>query len=350
MESQDVPEEKYVEPHSPASLQLIFGLDLVWAENVLKSKYKAKRRPPHPPLAMFRAMLYQRLKQIPSWRKLASTLKADPDLTTQLGFQKAPCHDSFSEFAIRIGDETIEQLFLEFVNKVRERRPDLGRNVVAVDATLVRGNSKPRPRKRRKTDPDAAWGVSGDKFGKPLYTYGYKLQVISDADNELPLSLKVAPANKSEMTLFPDHLKQFLSQGNNPKVLLADAGYDSKSNMHLCLKHGIIPIIAINPRRTGRKKRRADYLLPIQRDSELWNYYYSKRSEAERVFSRLKLELGLLHVKRRSLPITPSPFWVSRFVTDLGLERHIEEKSRRKIWRIPNQSTNSLVLGDLSAV
>ena len=48
-----------------------------------------------------------------------------------------------------------------------------------------------------------------------------------------------------------------------------------------------------------------------------------------------------IHAKAPALPIKPSPFWVPRFVTDLGLERHIEEKSGRKIWRIPNQSINS---------
>jgi hypothetical protein len=149
MKSQDIPEEKYAENHSPASLQLIFRLDLTWVENI---------RPPHPPLAMFKAMIYQHLKQIPSWRKLASTLKADPDLTAQLGFQRPPCHDSFSEFAIRIGEETLSELFQGFVKRVRELLPDLGENVVAVDATLVRGYTRPRPPKRRKTDPDAAWG------------------------------------------------------------------------------------------------------------------------------------------------------------------------------------------------
>lgn len=301
MESQDIPKEKCIETQSTASLQLIFHLDLTWVEVKLQTKYRRKRRPPHPPLAMFKAMIYQRLKQIPSWRKLASTLKADPDLMVQLGFKKSPCFDSLSEFAIRIGDELLEELFLEFVRGVREYLPDLGQNVVAVDATLVRGYSRARPPRLRKTDPDAAWGVSGDKLGKPVFVYGYKLQVISDPDYELPLSFIVASANKSEMTLFRGHLKQFLCQGTLPRVLLGDAGYDSKRNTLLCLKNAIAPVIAINQRRTGRKKRRADYLLPISRNSELWNYYYSKRSAAERLFSRLKLELGLPHVKRRTL-------------------------------------------------
>jgi bifunctional DNA-binding transcriptional regulator/antitoxin component of YhaV-PrlF toxin-antitoxin module len=41
--------------------------------------------------------------------------------------------------------------------------------------------------------------------------------------------------------------------------------------------------------------------------------------------------------KAPALPIKPSPFWVARFVTDLGLERQIEKKSGRKIWRVPGE-------------
>jgi hypothetical protein len=302
MVSQDTPTEKYSENQSPASLQVIFNLDFVWVECILKSKYKQKRRPPHPPLAMFKALLYQRLKRISSWRKLAATLKADPDLTTQLGFSRAPCHSSFSEFAIRIGDETLTELVYGSVERIREQLPDLGKNVVAVDATLVRGYTKSRPRGQRKTDPDAAWGVSGDKLGKPIYVYGYKLHVTSDANYELPLTFSVSPANKAEITLFRNELTELLSRGNKPELLVADAGYDSKLNKRLCIKHGISPVIARNPRRSGRKKSRFDQILPIQPDSELWNYNYKKRYAAERIFSRLKLELGLLDLKRRTMP------------------------------------------------
>lgn len=287
---------------TPASLFAILNLDFTWAEALFLTRYKPRRRPPHPPLAMFKALIYQRLKQIPSWRKLASTLRADPDLTTQLGFRKPPSFDSLSEFAIRIGDETITELVYGSVERVRKQLPDLGENVVAVDATLIRGYTKPRPRSQRKTDPDAAWGVSGDKLGKPVYVYGYKLHVMSDANYELPLTFSVSPANKAEITLFRTELAELLSRGNKPEVLVADAGYDSKLNKRLCIKQGISPVIARNPRRSGRKKSRFDQILPIQPDSESWNYNYRKRSGAERIFSRLKLELGLLDLKRRTTP------------------------------------------------
>jgi hypothetical protein len=125
---------------------------------------------------------------------------------------------------------------------------------------------------------------------------------MSDTDYELPLTFTVSPANNAEITIFRSQLTELLNRGNKPEVLVADAGYDSKLNKRLCIKHGISPIIARNPRRSGRKKSLFDRILPIQPDSAEWNYYYPKRSEAERLFSRLKLELGLLHLKRRTLP------------------------------------------------
>jgi len=303
MKSQDIPaEEKYGETYTTACLLAIFSMDFSWVERILKSKYKRKRRPPHPPLAMFKALLYQRFKQIQSWRKLGCTLENDHDLTMQLGFSRAPHHSCFSEFAIRIGDETITDLFYAFVEKLREQIPDLGKNVVAADATLVRGYTRSRPRKQRKTDPDAAWGVSGDKLGKPVFVYGSKLFVNSDTGYELPLTFSASPANVPEITIFRSQLTELLDHGNKPEVLVADAGFDSKLNKRLCMKYGITPVIARNPRRSGSKRSRFDQHLPIQPDTELWNHYYRKRSEAERLFSRLKLELGLLHLKRRTLP------------------------------------------------
>ena len=144
--------------------------------------------------------------------------------------------------------------------------------------------------------------MTGDKTGRKIRVYGYKLHLMSDADYELPLTVTVTSAKKHEITVFSEQLQQLLNEGIKPEVIVADAGYDSKKNMLLCLKHGIIPVIAINQRRTGRKTRRIDYLLPVKRDSEMWNHYYGKRAAAERMFSRLKLELGLEHLKRRSLP------------------------------------------------
>lgn len=284
------------------SLELLLQLDLSWVRPLLQPKYSLnRRRPPHPPLAMMRALLFQHMKLIPSWRKLTLTIKHDPALAERLGFFQSPCHDSFSEFTSRVGPEVLNEIFRRLVDLVKTLIPDLG-TVAAIDSTLVRGYSRPRKRGARKTDPDAAWGVSGEKLGKPMYIHGYKLQVICDAEREIPLSFKVAPANQNDSALFPDHLKLLVTQGPKPEIIAADAGYDSKRNILLSIKHGIRPVIAFNPRRSrNRRGRRSDYLLPIARDSSEWTWAYSQRASIERVFSRLKEELGLLHLKLRSI-------------------------------------------------
>lgn len=249
---------------------------------------------------MLRGLVFRHVKQLSSWRKLAQVLKSNRELAGKLGFAKPPCHASFSDFTRRVGDETLTQIFKMLVARLKLLIPDLGR-VVAIDSTLVRAYSKPRRKGKRKTDPDAAWGVSGQKLGKPIFVYGYKLQVGCDAERDIPVSFAVAPANRSEARLFRPHLQSVLADGHRPDVLTADAGYDSKRNNMACLQKGIKPVIALNPRRSGnRKARRADYILPIPRGSDEWQRYYSMRSSVERVFSRLKEELGLLPLRLRT--------------------------------------------------
>jgi hypothetical protein len=102
--------------------------------------------------------------------------------------------------------------------------------------------------------------------------------------------------------LYPEILVRTKSSGNRVDVAIADAGYDSKRNILLSIKHHAIPIIKLNPRRSKEKRnRRADYLLPVGGNSDEWNRYYETRSSVERVFSRLKEELGLNHLKLRGL-------------------------------------------------
>jgi len=93
-----------------------------------------------------------------------------------------------------------------------------------------------------------------------------------------------------------------IQKGIQPKIVLADACYDSKENYRLVLEYGATPIIAINKRNLKKKNTRDfECALPIQRNSELWKSLYRKRSSAERVISRLKEELALKDVKVRGL-------------------------------------------------
>lgn len=285
---------------TPSIVALFRALDLSAVESVLCEAYSPRRRrPPYPPVSMLRALIFQKIRQIPSWRKLASILKYETTWLPVLGLLRAPCHDSFSEFTRRVGPERFHRVFRILQSQLAANYPDLGRRI-AVDSTIV--NAYSNVRKKPTSDPDARVGVPGQKLNKPLRVFGYKLQISCDADFELPLEYLVVSANESDSRLFPRILRRTKTSGNPTEVVIADAGYDSKNNIIQAIKHHAIPIIKLNPRRSrDRRKRRADYILPVKRNSAEWNRYYDMRVSVERVFSRLKEELGLNHLKLRRL-------------------------------------------------
>jgi len=170
---------------------------------------------------------------------------------------------------------------------------------LVTDSTLVEAYANPN-NGDATSDPDAGWGVKEVCDGKPIYVYGYKLHIVCDAKYDAPVGYVVTSANRNDSpqySILIDYVASLVSF----KVLIADCGYDSKKNILLTLKHRAVPIIHLNPRRGGRKKRGSDYILPISRNSSEWRRFYSMRASIERVNSRLKLELGLKHLKLRRL-------------------------------------------------
>jgi len=287
---------------TPSIVALFRALDLSAVEPVLREAYsQRRRRPPCPQTAMLRALIFQKIRQIPSWRKLASILKHETTWLPVLGLTRAPCHDSFSEFTKRLGPERLHRIFLVLESQLRAAYPGLGQRI-AIDSTLVKAYSNPRTRRGSISDPDARWGVKKQELNRPYYVFGYKLQTSCDADFGLPLDYLVVPANRSDSRLFYPTLVRTKMAGNPVDMAIADKGYDSKRNNLLCIKHHAIPIIALNPRGSkDKRKRRADYILPVKRNSAEWNRYYSTRVSVERMFARLKEELGLNHLKLRRL-------------------------------------------------
>jgi transposase len=287
---------------APSIVALFRALDLSSIEPVLREAYSSqRRRPPYPPVPMLRALIFQKIRQIPSWRKLSKTLRHEVEWLPVLGFHKAPCHDSFSEFTRRVGPERLHRAFLILESQLHATYPGLGRRI-AIDSTLVKAYSNPRKRRGSISDPDARWGVKKLELNRPKYVFGYKLEASCDADFGLPLDYLVVPGNRNDSRLFHPTLVRTKMAGNFVDVAIADKGYDSKRNNLLCIKHHAIPIIALNPRRSkDKRRRRADYILPVKRNSAEWDRYYSMRVSVERMFARLKEELGLNHLKLRRL-------------------------------------------------
>jgi hypothetical protein len=278
---------------------------------------------------------------IPSWRDLSTHLKST-GLWVQLGFKDPPSHHAFADFTKRIGPNGFHELFATLVQVVKMEI--LAHNPfyrfaedVSIDATLVkawaqyyeegrkhrrrRHVKKRRGMKKRKprvgpTDKDAAWGVRGLRGLKKLYVFGYKLHAIVESSLEIPLQFTVSPANRHETKFFKPQLTELIARGIKPKYVEADAAYYSRENELFCY-HGdrkIVPVIAFRRSRgpkgseegKQRKKKRREFgkldgMLPFKRNRKKWKEHYNMRWSIERVFSRLKQEFGLTHLKVRSI-------------------------------------------------
>ena len=144
----------------PSIVSLFKTLDINFLEQVLSEAYsKKKRRPPHSPVAMLKALIFQKIRQIPSWRKLANILKTEPKWLQVLGLKKAPCHGSFSVFTKRLGPNRFQEMFRFLLNQLKPSLLNLGK-YIAIDSTIVKGYVNPRKHGKggSVSDPDARWG------------------------------------------------------------------------------------------------------------------------------------------------------------------------------------------------
>jgi transposase len=276
---------------------LLRKLDLSFLWRILRKKYSLHGKW-HDPKAMFRALLIKELRQISSRRKLAKFLRKDSAWLEKCGLDGPITHNAFYKFVKRVGADGFEEIFNELVKQINEIRP-LGK-IVAVDSTSIKAYSRYQKNKEN-SDPDSAWGIT-IKNGKQEWIYGFKVHIIADAELELPLGFEVTPANVYDSTRYQALLTDLMGRGIEPETVLADKGYDTKSNYAFTLDHGAIPIVAMNPRNLKKRRKRdfeADF--PIQRNSDEWKKLYRKRGAVERVNSRLKEELDLKAVKVRGL-------------------------------------------------
>ncbi len=159
-------------------------------------------------------------------------------------------------------------------------RPPLGAGLV-MDSTDIEAWACPG-RKSRKTgedkpskDSDAQWGhrtaknvrsytarsgksrsvkkgtgkkgAAGQKESKDELYFGYKVNVIVDANHGLPLFAETRPANASDVVVMVQDLDNCVAlyRTLSPRYFLGDKGYDSLKNILHVISLGMIPVIAI---------------------------------------------------------------------------------------------------------
>lgn len=259
-------------------------------------------RPPYNPLAMLKAVLYRTRTQ--SLRQLCKELKANERLLQLIGLPRVPTHQTFSVFINRIGEDRARRITEIVIRELRKYWPDFGR-IMSIDGTVVKAYAKRNRGFWSTTDNDARRGYKDHRSGKPIFEFGYRLVIAVDAKHEIPIASITKPANANESLIYRPILKQVKNIKIPFEVVIADAQYDSNKNIWTTIAYGAKPIIPLNPRLSQRVKltgkRRGDFFLPIQRNSQKWKQYLAMRSSSERLNSILKKHLGLESLKVRGL-------------------------------------------------
>ncbi len=113
-------------------------------------------------------------------------------------------------------------------------------------------SSKPRSGKRSrsrtaKTKGDRSSAASRQKDTKDELYFGYKVDVITDANYGLPIFAETRPANASDVAVMVQDLDDCLAlyPRLSPRYFLGDKGYDSLDNILHIIRLGLIPIVAI---------------------------------------------------------------------------------------------------------
>ena len=269
----------------------------------LEAPHRHGGNPGYPSASMLAVYVLQFLLAEPFANGYLDRLSADDRLLALCRLDDAPSESTFSEFKKKLAPhlETIEGITAgvfhecgEEIERLREMgqvpvdKPPLGHSL-AMDSTDVLAWARPSRTSRTtgdeipSKDPAAKWGhrtaksrrVSqqpASKRGKKrtdgddgasdkgeLY-FGYKVNVIVDANYGLPLYSVTRSANVSDMVVMVEDIDTCLALYKlHPRYFVADKGYDSLANIMHLVRIGIIPVIAIRlPQKDADGKRLYD--------------------------------------------------------------------------------------------
>ena len=230
-------------------------------------------------------------------------LDGAPKLLEICGLPCAPSESAYSKFKKKLVeipyfmdyiDKIIADVFLECgeeIERLREAgivpadKPPLGESLV-MDSTDDEAWARPGRRSRKtgeekpSKDPNAKWGhrtaknvrsakpssgkrgkggsskkgasagndtKSGRKESKDEFYFGYKVNVIADANYGLPMFGVTLPANASDVVVMIQDLDDCLAlyETLGPRYFLGDKGYDRLENIKHLVSVGLIPVVSV---------------------------------------------------------------------------------------------------------
>ncbi|MFH1485160.1 MAG: transposase [Chloroflexota bacterium] len=365
----------------PRNDRLVIVLEALDAERLIATleREHSRGRKGYSVRGMWSALVAGVLYQCDGIAEVIRLLKRDKDTRMVCGFakDKIPSEDALGRFLKKLvrHEQLLGDCFERLVNRLRELLPGFGQKLAA-DSTEI--NAYSNGRRAKPSDPDARWGVKGagqetekkaaggKKDQREVYRwFGYKLHLLVDAVYELPVSFLVTPANESDTRQMRVLLEKAKvdEKAARLEAVIADKGYDSKSNCQLIYEtYGAAPIIPLIERKGVEQPdicnakgtptcscglemtfwgRDGNYLKyrcpqaagkevcqsrfrctrsaygsvlklpiagdvrrhpPVPRESKKWGRLYRLRGAVERVNSRLKGLLGLGQITVRGMP------------------------------------------------
>ena len=216
-------------------------------------------RPKPPAHALFAALVLKNFALNSSFRTTEALLAQDPELAELLGFDPKcpPSYSAMRRFFAQLELQDIRIVQAHLLQELRALGYAQGR-IIALDSTPIEAHCRPPTKKRPiPKDPDAQWGKAKCKNG---WYFGYKAQVVVDAEDYLPLYDIVTPANVSDQKMVKPFIDPLKHLGYQPERALLDAGYDSKEN-HIALREGLGAISHVCPNKRRSKKKYSNRLL-----------------------------------------------------------------------------------------
>ena len=267
---------------------------------ILEEAHQHGGNPGYPALAMLSAYVMQFALREPYANGFLDKLGGNQRFLDICRLPHAPSEGAYSRFKKKLAGHVdliqriIADVFLECgveIERLREvglvpsDKPPLGESLV-MDSTDAEAWARPGRKSRRtgeeipSKDPDARWGhrtaknvrsskpssrkrskggsskkgagadddtESGRKENKDEFYFGYKVNVIADANYGLPLFGATRPANASDVIVMVQDLDDCLAlyETLGPRYFLGDKGYDRLENIKHLVSLGLIPVVAV---------------------------------------------------------------------------------------------------------
>jgi transposase len=241
-------------------LKIIFdNIDWSFIHPLVKDKYSPQGADGYDPISLYKAELLIYLGEVSSDRKLTSALRYNARLCLlcSFNFLKTPSNGTFTNFRDRIGSDTFYEILHQLIAQAIALKVIQGGDT-AIDSTHLWAYANKYGKKtcsckgkcqhpRDYSDTDAKWGYKS----KDYTFFGYKVHLIVDAKSQLPLDVKVTPANEHDSPQAKPLLQGARKRHPDVKIdsTAMDAAYDEHENYRFAVEEiGTAPIIALNPR------------------------------------------------------------------------------------------------------